>query len=89
MEACYYDEPDYLLVVHVKDSGTGIADEDYPKLFTRFGKLHRTSMLNHEGIGLGLLIVKQIIEASGGHINVESKGIGHGSNFFFSMRMDP
>ena len=70
------------------DTGVGIAPEDLPKLFTRFGKLHRTADLNHEGIGLGLSIVKQIVEQSGGEISVHSDGPGHGSLFCFSMKMD-
>jgi len=74
-------------VVHIKDTGAGIAKEDIPKLFTRFGKLHRTAELNSAGIGLGLLIVKQIVEASQGSIVGESKGVGRGSLFIFSMRM--
>ena len=44
--------------MYVKDTGAGIAQEDIPKLFNRFGKLHRTAEMNHEGIGLGLTIVK-------------------------------
>ena len=46
------------LIVYVQDTGAGIAREDIPKLFNRFGKLHRTAAMNHEGIGLGLTIVK-------------------------------
>ena len=38
-----YEWPQSLLVVHVADSGAGIAKKDYKKLFTRFGKLHRTA----------------------------------------------
>ena len=43
--------------------------------------------MNHEGIGLGLTIVKQIIEKSGGKIYVSSEGLGNGSTFVFSMKM--
>ena len=57
-----YDARHDDLIVHVEDSGAGIAQEDIPKLFNRFGKLHRTAQMNHEGIGLGLTIVKQIVE---------------------------
>ena len=57
-----YDAENDDLIVYVKDTGAGIAQEDFPKLFSRFGKLHRTAEMNHEGIGLGLTIVKQIIE---------------------------
>ena len=46
-----------MLTVDVLDTGVGIAAEDFPMLFTRFGKLHRTAEMNSEGIGLGLTIV--------------------------------
>ena len=49
------------LEVKVRDTGAGIAQDDVHKLFTRFGKLHRTAKMNHEGIGLGLTIVNQIV----------------------------
>ena len=48
------------LQVEVKDTGIGITPEDIPKLFTRFGKLQRTSDMNSEGLGIGLEIVKQL-----------------------------
>ena len=75
--------------VQIKDTGAGIDPEDIPKLFNRFGKLHRTAEMNHEGIGLGLTIVKQIVEKCNGTIGVISEGLGHGSMFFFSMKMRP
>ena len=52
--------------VRVSDTGVGISTEDIPKLFTKFGKLIRTSQMNQEGIGLGLSIAKQIIERCNG-----------------------
>ena len=76
------------LIFEVEDTGAGIAAEDLPKLFTRFGKLHRTADLNHEGIGLGLTIVKQIVEKNGGKVSVHSDGIGKGSTFFFFIKAD-
>ena len=75
------------LEVKVRDTGAGIAQDDVHKLFTRFGKLHRTAKMNHEGIGLGLTIVNQIVAQSGGSVKVESKGLGHGSTFSFTMKM--
>ena len=58
-----------------------------PKLFTRFGKLKRTAAINSAGIGLGLMIVKQIVETGGGQIKVKSDGLEKGSKFSFSMQM--
>ena len=74
--------------MHIIDTGAGIDKKDFPILFSRFGKLHRTADLNHEGIGLGLTIVKQIVEKTGGMIQAESAGVGLGSTFIFSMQMD-
>ena len=58
--------------MHVVDTGVGIAHEDLDLLFQRFGKLHRSAKMNHEGIGLGLTVVKEIVEKSGGKIKVHS-----------------
>ena len=57
-----YDYKYQRLIVHVQDSGVGIAQEEMSKLFTRFGKLHRTAKQNSEGIGLGLTIVESIVQ---------------------------
>ena len=72
----------------IKDSGVGIAPNNLEKLFTRFGQVHRTAQMNHDGLGLGLLIVKQIIDLNGGKVTVESEGIGYGSTFTFTMQME-
>ena len=83
----YYDSYTEMLTVDVRDSGVGIAKEDFPRLFTRFGKLHRTAAMNSEGIGLGLTIVKHIVQKSGGRVKVFSKGVKKGACFTFSMKM--
>ena len=76
------------LIVNVIDTGSGIAREDFPKLFTRFGKLQRTAKINSVGIGLGLTMVKQIVESGGGTVGVHSDGVNKGSTFSFSMHME-
>ena len=86
IKACYNEQVESL-VVHIEDTGAGIAKEDMPRLFTRFGKLYRTAEINNAGIGLGLMIVKQIVESSQGSIVAESEGVGRGSTFIFSMTM--
>ena len=73
--------------MHVVDTGKGIKEEDFSKLFTLFGTLQRTASLNNEGIGLGLLICKNLVEQNGGKINVHSLGANMGSTFSFSMKM--
>ena len=82
-----YGDSSNFLSVQVCDTGVGISEAEIEKLFSRFGKLHRTAELNSEGIGLGLTIVKQIVEESKGGISVYSEGHGKGSTCSFSMKM--
>ena len=84
----WFNVPLSSLIVHIVDDGVGIASEDFPTLFTRFGKLNRTAEQNSTGIGLGLMIVKQIVEKNEGKIKVHSDGIGKGTCMMFSMKME-
>jgi len=52
-----------------------------------FGKLRRTAEMNHEGIGMGLMIVQNLVRLNGGTIGVHSLGEDRGSTFSFSMKM--
>lgn len=72
------------LIVSVKDSGIGIKKTDQSKLFKLFGCLQSTRQMNTRGIGLGLVISKNIVEAFGGSIDFKSR-IGVGSIFVFSF----
>jgi len=56
-----FDEVNEMLKVHVIDTGKGILPEDIDRLFKQFGKLHRTAKMNNEGIGLGLMICKNLV----------------------------
>ena len=67
--ACY-EAVTGTLTVSVEDSGRGIKNNELPLLFTKFGKLQRTAEMNSGGIGLGLTIVKQIVEQSQGRVLV-------------------
>ena len=84
--ACYERENN-MLTIEVQDTGVGIAPEDFPKLFTRFGKLHRTAKMNSGGIGLGLTLVKAIAALGDGKIEVFSEGVDQGTCFTFSIKM--
>ena len=66
---------------HVCDNGIGIDPEYKDRVFNLFERLDG----NTPGTGVGLAIVKRIIERGGGNIKVESEGPGHGSCFEFSL----
>jgi two-component system sensor histidine kinase ResE len=70
--------------ISVKDNGPGIFFEEQDKIFERFYQIENAATKKHYGIGLGLSICKDIVEAQGGRIWVESKERG-GSNFVFTL----
>ncbi|MFA5890241.1 MAG: GAF domain-containing sensor histidine kinase [Actinomycetota bacterium] len=72
------------LVVSIEDHGIGIAPEDRPRLFQRFARVRKPGMEHVKGTGLGLYISRQIVEAHGGTIWVESQP-RRGSTFSFSV----
>ncbi len=69
---------------NIKDTGTGIKEEDIPKLFNIDSKFTSEGTAGEKGSGLGLSLVKEIIEKHGGTISVESK-FGVGSEFKFTL----
>ncbi len=68
----------------IKDSGIGIAKEDFPKLFTKFFRAKNAISTVADGAGLGLFLVKKFVEAHGGAIGLESE-IGKGSAVSFIL----
>jgi signal transduction histidine kinase/HAMP domain-containing protein len=70
--------------VRVSDNGVGIAAEDHQRIFERFYQARADHIAGHGGIGIGLTIVKHLVELHGGQVWVESE-LGKGSNFFFTL----
>jgi signal transduction histidine kinase/response regulator RpfG family c-di-GMP phosphodiesterase len=71
----------------VKDSGTGISPDFLPYVFDRFRQQDSTSTRKHEGLGLGLSIVKNLAELHGGSVSVNSEGSGKGAEFTLTLPM--
>jgi signal transduction histidine kinase len=69
----------------VSDNGMGIGKDDLPNLFKKFSRGSGTSTIHTEGTGLGLYVVREMIEAHNGKIWAESKGKGKGSKFYFEI----
>ena len=72
------------LLISVHDSGRGIREEDFDKIFQSFSQADTKKNRSIEGTGLGLAISKQLIELMGGNIHVESE-YGRGSRFYFEL----
>ena len=71
-------------VISVKDTGVGIAKKDLDKLFKKFSRIDNEFSTLEGGTGLGLYLVKNIVDLHGGSIEVESE-IGEGSKFFITL----
>ncbi|MCH5586738.1 ATP-binding protein [Shimazuella sp. AN120528] len=71
--------------IHVKDSGHGIAEEHIPYVFDRFYRADKDRSREHGGMGLGLAIAKEYVEAHQGYVTVKSK-LGEGTTFTVHLK---
>ena len=76
------------ILCSVKDNGPGIPVEDQERIFDRFYQARSKHMAGHGGMGIGLTIVRHLVELHGGHIWVESE-VGRGSTFCFTLPQQP
>jgi signal transduction histidine kinase len=79
------------LRIAVQDSGEGISPEFLPQVFNRFSQADTSKTRFHGGLGLGLALVRQLVELHGGTVSAESAGPGKGSTFAvtFPLPADP
>jgi signal transduction histidine kinase/CheY-like chemotaxis protein len=69
----------------VADSGEGIEPSMLPHVFEPFQQADSTTTRTHQGLGLGLAIVRQLVEAHGGRVRVDSPGRGQGATFVVEL----
>jgi signal transduction histidine kinase/CheY-like chemotaxis protein len=69
----------------VSDSGEGIEPEVLRHIFEPFQQADTSSRRTHQGLGLGLAIVRQLVEAHGGRVHAESAGLGQGATFVVEL----
>ncbi|GAP95881.1 sensor histidine kinase [Leptolyngbya sp. NIES-2104] len=74
-------EDDKTVKISVKDTGIGIEPEFLPYVFDRFRQADSTTTRSHNGLGLGLAIVRHLVELHGGSIEASSPGMGEGATF--------
>lgn len=73
----------------VEDDGKGIEAEFLPYLFDRFSQADASAARQHGGLGLGLSIVKQLVDLHGGQVTAESEGPERGSRFIVALPVAP
>ncbi|MHA1805304.1 MAG: PAS domain-containing sensor histidine kinase, partial [Promethearchaeota archaeon] len=83
-----FEETNDEWVFNVKDTGIGIAKEDYPKIFKEFERGSNPLVNSIEGTGLGLSITKRLVNLHGGTISFKSK-VGEGTTFTFTIPKPP
>ncbi len=72
---------DHFASIKVIDQGKGILSEFLPKLFDRFSQADSSSIRVHGGLGLGLSIVRDLVQLQSGTVRAESEGLGKGATF--------
>ena len=79
---------DGALLIRVRDNGAGLLPEDLNRLFGRFQRLSAKPTGGESSTGLGLSIVKRIVELHGGTIAADSAGSGQGTTFTITLPAD-
>jgi PAS domain S-box-containing protein len=73
------------VLISIKDTGQGISPDFLPHVFERFRQADSTTTRQHGGLGLGLAIVRHLVELHGGTVQAESAGQGAGATFTVSL----
>jgi two-component system sensor histidine kinase SenX3 len=73
------------VAVRIRDSGIGISNSQLKRIFKRFYRVQGAFMARVKGTGLGLFIVRSIVEKHGGRVFAESPGLGQGSTFTIQL----
>jgi PAS domain S-box-containing protein len=72
-------------LIRIGDTGAGIAPQFLPHIFDRFRQADSSSTRSHGGLGLGLSIVRHMVERHNGTVRAESEGVGRGATFLVEL----
>ncbi|MGC4116830.1 MAG: ATP-binding protein [Myxococcales bacterium] len=84
----HLDSDGHRAAIHVRDNGAGIASDLLNKLFQPFVQADVTLDRSKGGLGLGLALVKGLVEMHGGSVSARSEGAGKGAEFILSLPLD-
>jgi PAS domain S-box-containing protein len=71
--------------IRVRDNGIGIAADELPRLFEMFMQVETSQERSRDGLGIGLTLVKNLVEMQGGTVEAHSEGLGRGSEFVIRL----
>jgi signal transduction histidine kinase len=74
------------VLLHIKDTGIGIAEKDMPQIFNEFTQVGNAPNGKHQGSGLGLSLSRKLARLIGGDITLQSKGVHNGTEAIVSLR---
>jgi len=73
------------VVVTISDNGIGITAQALPHVFDMFVQDEHAAAHDDAGLGIGLAVVRELVEAHGGSVVADSEGVGHGSRFVVTL----
>jgi signal transduction histidine kinase len=73
----------------IRDSGVGFRPGDGARLFEKFTRLHPGGGSSYYGTGLGLFIVRRLMQLAGGRVSAHSDGVGQGAQFVLTWPVAP
>ncbi len=77
------------VALRVEDTGIGIAPQDLHRIFEPFGQVDNSLARSQGGLGIGLTLVRRLVELHGGRVGAESDGLGKGSTFIVHLPLSP
>jgi PAS domain S-box-containing protein len=77
------------VIIEVRDAGIGIPPEALSSIFELFTQVDRSLEKSHGGLGIGLTLVKRLVEMHGGSVEAHSEGLGHGARFTARLPVVP
>ncbi len=83
------EREDRYAIIRLQDTGIGLAAEQLPRIFEMFSQVDTSLERSRDGLGIGLMLVKSLVEMHGGMVEAHSDGLGRGSEFVVRLPVLP